>query len=304
MPVDAESSLQFILNLVQQNLWVAYIIMFPLPRSIMQVDPGPTPVATSKATSLQAQIQLLTELHSRLHTLRQIPSLVLKPPTSTSADGLPLSPHSQPSLRTEFEHVKEIGSIVRSESVQDALRAARDSFQADTKDLNFNVRQENRKRRYGPDFIFFLPQFTKICISFLRRPSPGSPGSPQPYVALERKDTSLFPMMEDDEEPLRADGLANYIRDFNRTNKCKLRLWRKTRGTPLTNQPTILRFGIPDVLIAYLSLVYAPNSVLVCESVTFFAPRERVSNWSRCVNWQLLTRNAETAPFTVGLCCV
>jgi hypothetical protein len=131
---------------------VAYLTMFPLPRSIMQVDPGPTSASTSKAASLQAQIQSLTDLHSRLHTLRQIPSLVLKPPTSTSADGLPLSPHSQPSLRTEFEHVKEIGDIFRSEPIQDALRTARDSFQADTKDLNFNLRRENRKRQYVSEF--------------------------------------------------------------------------------------------------------------------------------------------------------
>lgn len=84
--------------------------------------------------------------------------------------------------------------------------------------------------------------------------------------------------MEDGAEPLRADELANYIRNFNRTSKCKLHLWRKTRGTPLSDQPTVLRFGIPDVLIAYLSLVYTPmDNILVCESVTFFAPRERVS---------------------------
>lgn len=79
-------------------------------------------------------------------------------------------------------------------------------------------------------------------------------------------------------EPLRTEELVNYIRDFNRTSKCKLQLWRKTRVAPLlVNPPTVLRFGIPDVLIGYLSLVYTPtDSILVCESVTFFAPRERV----------------------------
>lgn len=136
--------------------------MFPLPRSIMQVDAGPTPTPTTKAASLQAQIQALTDLHGRLKTLRQIPSLVLKPPTSTSADGLPLSPHSQPSLRTEFEHMKEIGNVIRSDPIQDALRTARDSFQADTKDLNFNLRREHRKRRYVSEIsaFFFLPRVT------------------------------------------------------------------------------------------------------------------------------------------------
>jgi hypothetical protein len=252
--------------------------MFPLPRSIMQVEAGPTPESTSKAATLQAQIQSLTDLHSRLQTLRQIPSLVLKPPTSTSADGLPLSPHSQPSLRTEFEHVKEIGNIIRSELIQDALRVARGSFQADAKDLNSNLRRESRKRRYVTELCFSSARLMK----FYRR-SP-SPESPQPYVALKRKDTSLFPPVDDGAEPLCAEGLVNYIRDFNRINKCKLHLWRKTRVAPLVDQPTVLRFGIPDVLIAYLSLVYTPmDSILICESVTFFAPREKVCNWSTII---------------------
>ncbi|KAF8235087.1 hypothetical protein L208DRAFT_1258680 [Tricholoma matsutake] len=220
----------------------------------MQVEPGPTPASTSKAADLQAQIQCLIDLHSRLKSLRQIPYLVLKPATSTSADGLPVSPHSQPSLRTEFEHVKEIGNVIRSEPIQEALRTARDSFQADSKDLNFNLRRENRKRRRAP-----------------------SPESPQPYVAHEGKSASLFPLEDMNAEPLRTEELVNYIRDFNRTSKCKLQLWRKTRVAPLlVNPPTVLRFGIPDVLIGYLSLVYTPtDSILVCESVTFFAPRER-----------------------------
>src|SRR5882757_3371913 len=117
--------------------------MFPLPRSVMQVDAGATP---TQAASLHAQIQALVDLHMQMKGLRQIPSHVLKPPTSMSADGLPLSPRSQRSLRTELEHVKEIGNVILSEGIQDALRSARDSFQADAKDLNFNVRQENRKR--------------------------------------------------------------------------------------------------------------------------------------------------------------
>jgi hypothetical protein len=117
--------------------------MFPLPRSI---DAGTTP-STSKAASLQAQIQSLTNLHSRLQTLRQIPSLVLRPPASTTADGLLLSPGAQPSLRTEFERIKEIENIIRSEPTQEALRNARDSFQADTKDLNFNMRWDSPSRK-------------------------------------------------------------------------------------------------------------------------------------------------------------
>ena len=118
--------------------------MFPLPRSM--IDGG---TSTSKAASLQAQIQALTDLHSRLQTLRQIPSLVLRPPASTNADGLLLSPQGQPSLRTEFERLKEIENVIRSEPTQEALRSARDSFQADTKELNFNMRWDNpsRKRR-------------------------------------------------------------------------------------------------------------------------------------------------------------
>jgi len=247
-----------------------YLRLYSLHNDVplMQVD---SPIST-KAASLQAQIQSLTDLHNRLKSLRQIPSLVLKPPTSTNADGLPLSPHSQPSLRTEFGHVNEIGNIIRSGPIQEALRSARDSFQVDTKGLNFNLR---RKRRYVPEsLLWFFSSARGLNNANSYRRSP-SPGSPQPYVAVERKSTSLFPLMEDGVEPLRAEGLGKYIRDFNRSSQCKLRLWRKTRGTPPTDQPTVLRFEIPDVLTAYLSVC---SRTVICESVTFFAPRERVSN--------------------------
>lgn len=120
--------------------------------------------------------------------------------------------------------------------------------------------------------------FTSVLDKISACRHPPSPDSPAPYVALERKNISPFPSAEDGAEPLRADGLVNYISNFNRDNKCKLHIWRRTRGTPLTDQPSVLRFGIHDVLIAYLSLVYSQaDTVLICESVTFFAPREKVS---------------------------
>jgi hypothetical protein len=232
----------------------------------MQVDGGATP---TQSASLHAQIQALVDLHRRVKGLRQIPSHVLKPPTSTSADGLPLSPRSQRSLRTELEHVKEIGNIILSEGIQDALRSARDSFQVDTKDLNFNVRREDRKRGYVSEVSCFLPRMTNVY----RRPP--SAESPEPYVAVERRRKSLFPELEAGTEPLRAEGLEAYIGLFNGTSECKMHLWRKTRGTPLTEQPIILRFMVPDVLVAYVSVV--SDGVLLSESVTFFGPRERVS---------------------------
>ena len=73
--------------------------------------------------SIEDHIQTLADLYNRLQVLRQIPSLLLKTP----ATNLP----TIPSLRPEFHNLKEIGDVVQSGKVQEALRAARDSEQKD-----------------------------------------------------------------------------------------------------------------------------------------------------------------------------
>ncbi|KAG6857268.1 hypothetical protein H0H87_007101 [Tephrocybe sp. NHM501043] len=187
--------------------------------------------------TLQAQIQVLTDLQGRLQTLRNVPLQLLKP-------SMPMVTQT---LRPEFQQVKEIADTIRAEHVQDALRAGRESLARDTSDLNPNLRRESRKRRRAP-----------------------SPESPQPYVVVEERTTSLFP--EDDSHPLQFEGLAGYIREFNRTNKSRLHLWRRTRGDDQST--TVLRYMCPDVLTAYLTLV-GRTGALVTESVATFGPRER-----------------------------
>ncbi|KAF8070277.1 hypothetical protein FPV67DRAFT_1486807 [Lyophyllum atratum] len=187
---------------------------------------------SDKVVALQAQIQ-------SLHFDGSHPALLKTPTTSTQT------------LRREFLQVKEIADTIRTETIQEALGIARDSLEADTSDLNPNLRRENRKRRRAP-----------------------SPESPQPYVGLEAKTTSLFPLTEHDAGALKFEGLSEYIKDFNKTHESKLHLWRRTRGADQSSR--IVRFTTPDVLTAYLTLEVATNGVLMIESLATFGPRERV----------------------------
>ncbi|KAF5386051.1 hypothetical protein D9615_002429 [Tricholomella constricta] len=231
---------------VQARMTGGVVIFFLLGR-VEGAGWGGLAGIAEKVVALEGQIQLLSELHNRLQTLRQIPPLLLK----TS-----ITPLSTQALRPEFQQVKEIADTIRTEPVQEALRTARDSLESDSRDLNPNLRRENRKRRRAP-----------------------SPESPQPYIGQEDKTTSLFPANED-EGPLKFEGLSSYIQDFNSKHEWKLHLWRRTRG--LADQATtILRFTIPDVLTAYITLVVATNGVLLTESLTTFSPREKKSPHSQ-----------------------
>lgn len=98
----------------------------------MRVDPN-----------LQTHIHTLSDLYTRLQSLRQLPLALLKLPNSD-----PLSPSPQ-TLRGDFQQLKDISEIVCSKSAQAAFQAARDSLKADSTDLAANSRRENRKRRYA-----------------------------------------------------------------------------------------------------------------------------------------------------------
>ena len=90
-----------------------------------------------KVATLEAQIQLLSDLHGRLQTLRHIPVQLLKSP---------MTPLSGQTLQPEFQQVRQAADTIRAEHVQKALRSARDSLGEDASDLNPNLRRENRKR--------------------------------------------------------------------------------------------------------------------------------------------------------------
>lgn len=94
-------------------------------------------------TTLKARIQTLTDLNNRLQNLRQIPAVILRPPVVTQPSGLP----NIPQLHHEYQELKEITEAVRSEKIQSALIAARDSEKKDKTELEFKGRRDIRKRR-------------------------------------------------------------------------------------------------------------------------------------------------------------
>jgi hypothetical protein len=114
-----------------------------------------------------------------------------------------------------------------------------------------------------------------MLLTALVRRAP-SPDSPKPYDGHELKTTSMFPIAKSAEVALRIDGLVEFIRDFNRSHSCKLHIWTPTRSTPKDRSPVIVRFSIPNILVAYSSLAYEGDGTLVVESLTASGPREEV----------------------------
>lgn len=86
---------------------------------------------------LSSMINSLSEIHSRLQLLRNAPPLLLKSSMSFSA----------PSIRSDFQQLKDLTDTIRSDTVQEALHIATQSERADNSDLNRNSRREIRKRR-------------------------------------------------------------------------------------------------------------------------------------------------------------
>lgn len=106
---------------------------------------------------------------------------------------------------------------------------------------------------------------------------PPSPESPQPYVSFQPKTASSFPISVDDPPPLQVNGLPDYIRNFNQIKPYKLHILSRIKGSTTLSNPVVVRFTIPDVLIAFITLSHSDtNPVLITQTVTAFGPRERV----------------------------
>lgn len=92
-----------------------------------------------------------------------------------------------------------------------------------------------------------------------------------------------------------------YARQFNNTQqKCRLHIWEKTRGRR-QDTPRILRFTIPDVLTAYLTLGYSSaDKAAIVQMLTAFGPRERV-RLSLVSKNGVLILNIEGTAFPVSL---
>lgn len=248
-----------------------------------------TQAVSNIVPSTHDRIQTLTDFHIRLQSIRQIPSLLLRHPSGSSLSHEPeftssfdpadhdFSAPFHTTSTQNFRTLKTIAEALRSEKLQEALKIAHESEDTDKSDLGLFQRDSRKRKR------------------------PLSPvGSPQPYIPPPPRTSSLFPPIEDELPSLRGEGLAEYIREFNRGDiksppspgssesfrpKCRLYLWSRTRSpqpdrsmngpqSKLTS-PAVLRFTIEDVLTAYVSLVFTRlEDPLLVESVTAFGPRE------------------------------
>lgn len=119
-----------------------------VPETATMTAPATNPPLSDLQT-LRNHIDTLTNLNSRLQTLRHFPALLMRPPATASHMLPPTSV-----LEYEFKELKEIAQSVRSEQVQDALKAARKSEASEPKVVGLDVRRENLKRRHVRTFLF------------------------------------------------------------------------------------------------------------------------------------------------------
>ncbi|RDX50024.1 hypothetical protein OH76DRAFT_1455535 [Lentinus brumalis] len=199
----------------------------------------------SEITTLRTHIQTLTDLNNRLQAIRRIPAQLLRPPGQH---------HLESTLLTHgFKGLSTIAESVRSEKVQDALKAARKSELADPSDLGSNIRRENLKRRRPP-----------------------SPESPQPYRETEQKEMTFLPPVEPGTVAATLDALPAYIREHNKSGKSKLHVFSPKKGRKL-ECPIVLRFTAPNVVTVYLTLDCSAQDgrTLVVEHATAIGSREQ-----------------------------
>lgn len=121
------------------------------------METTPNASDTVPQPSLQDRIQTLTEVHNRLQTLRHVPTLLLRPPSASPLGDFP--PSFDPTIDRDFavtfnstpshdfRALKDFVEVLCSDKVQEALRAARASEEADQSELGLCFRRESRKRK-------------------------------------------------------------------------------------------------------------------------------------------------------------
>ena len=123
--------------------------------------------SSTELESLESKITLLTELTSRVESLRQNPAYLR--PTATAATSasiaavVPELGHAA-LIRQGFEHIKEFADKVQSEPVQDVLKAAKEREAKDQSDLRAPRRRQHLKREYVGSLnccFFFSPRAKK-----------------------------------------------------------------------------------------------------------------------------------------------
>lgn len=97
---------------------------------------------------LENQISLLSELNSRVQSLRNATTFLRPPgiPQAIVAGGV--LPLSQPlSVKEGFEQLKELAEKVQSEQVQNALKIAKESASKDSHGLSLSSRRRRPQKR-------------------------------------------------------------------------------------------------------------------------------------------------------------
>jgi hypothetical protein len=135
-------------------------------------------------------------------------------------------------------------------------------------------------------FTLWLLYVDRILSTYDSRSS--TPESPRPYLPLQHKTASPFPPLAAGMPPLTLKELPTYIREFN-TTRAKMLLHIYLASGPESRSvavPVVLRFLIPDVLRAFITLGHeegidepvSERPALIVENLTVFGPREKASD--------------------------
>ncbi|CAL1707998.1 unnamed protein product [Somion occarium] len=161
-------------------------------------------------------------------------------------------------LQHDLEVVKEVNEKLRSKDVQEILKAAAESEKKDPTGL-----QPRRGKRSEKSKSHDAP----------------SPESPMAFPSFQPPSSQLLPSADLISAPLKLEGLADFIRDYNKSHNNRLHIWTSTsrqQATALHNFPVTVRFTIPDVVAVYLTLGCNPtDETIIVESATAFGPAER-----------------------------
>ncbi|KAN0132054.1 hypothetical protein V8E53_010091 [Lactarius tabidus] len=198
----------------------------------------------SAISNAQSQIDVLTDLSRRLQALRQFPDSLLRSEHISGENQVlqgPLSSTVKGSFSKYVEDLRTLHVAMVEEKAQDVLRAAAESERKDStaiKDTR-EKEKESQKRKRSP-----------------------TPESPRPYLALENKVSSPFPPLTADELLLTLKDLPAYVREFNATHtKTLLHVYVSSGREPHNVAvPVVLRFLIPDVLRAFITLGHEEGS--------------------------------------------
>ena len=95
--------------------------------------------SSPEIAKIESQIQALTDLSTRLQQLRNVPAWLYKSPNSM----MPMEP-----IREQFENLKQLGNNLTSETVQEALKAARESEEKDKSELTLKYRTDTNRAKY------------------------------------------------------------------------------------------------------------------------------------------------------------